>query len=695
MPLIYNEFEVYIPSLSSVQLIDTATIGGELHYYYIVTYNFTPVSTQDLDYNDDGTNVDLEWNYRTGMVITGGEGFNSATSEQTSMSFYVDTTGGGWLRLQTKNVRADTSVNIGNFWTSKVYLAPGTPTVTAEYTHYINESSYRKITCNANTISEKPLDTKMKLTAHYYDTPGDEQVLELGEIEPDGAGIFVFKDYNNYNASNLYYSAIVTQYNKKGDQDFNFESAEATVSLSPYIQPYPAVIYGQRASSGELLCVTNEGLHLDWTFMSRDGSEQQSYTIKLLNSLNQEICSKSGGSEQYCDFTVAEIGGPDTQQDLEIRLETYGLSSDPALTTDFVFCAWDPEVTMTYSYDYAEQLIKTTLATGWQKDILELTAYVAIKDPLGNVLYNTTSSIWDNSSEAHFTININEIEGYTATDPYLMEYKIFSNVLEGYVDEHEDVLNYPGYTPPDAPNIIYSEVDDYCYITVQPAAGTNFVDVICRYESEEIYIAERDAISGNKLYRFNTPPIGIDFTITAVAYDNFYTPSDETDEIDGFIQCNNFVYVNYVSDNDVDQDNYISKYVSKFGVKVNASFGESISNNLQQYNIIGKYDAVTKPEGNANRTMSLEGEIAYAETDVRLFNTFSEKAMKCIIRVPKSKVFYCYITSADIKKSAGKRNATVSLKLNIDSSIASEITSKYSPCEATLAYVESVLAQLL
>ena len=685
---VYNEFEVYIPSLSSIELAEKHLVGGVMHYFYFITYNLTAISTQYLDYNDDGTNVELTWYYKPGMTIIGGEGFNSAQNEQSSMTFYVESTGGGYIKLQTHNKRGDTLDSLGDFETGYVYLAPDEPSLTAVYTHYINTPSCRRISADATAVSGDYLNAKMRLVAHYYDTYDDIKELDLGEVTTTG-NEFVFEDYNNYNASHLYYTAIVTQYNNIGENDFNFASEEATITLSPYIQPYPAVIYGQRTTSGQLAYVEGNGLHIDWTFMSRDGSEQQSFSVTIRETFGPDLVTKTGGSEQYCDFTDAELslGGSMT-----IILSTYGLSADPAITTDYIIRVPEPQATVDYSYSYAEQLINIEAGNARDNDELQLSSYVAIKDLFDNVLWSGLSSVYSQSGKAAFTVNINEIPGYDASQYYMIESKIFSNIIEGYVDVHEDIMTLPGFASPSAPEVSVSIIDDFCIIDIDTDENTAFVDVFCRYHEERVYIAQRaPVIDGHVEYRFNTPPIAMDFIIQSIAYGHFYTSSEESDGAWGFIPCRNFAYINYLSSNDREH----SKYIAKFGVKMNARFGVSVSNNLEKYNIIGKYDAVTKSDGNAVRTISLEGDVEFTEEEMRDFALFSQTAMKCIVRIPRERVYYCYISSADIKKNAGSRNASVSIKMNVDSSIESEQIDTYSPCEATLIYAEQVLSSLM
>ena len=686
---VYNEFEVYIPSLSSIDLAEKHLVDGVMHYFYFVTYNLTPVSTQYLDYNDDGTNVELTWYYKPGMTIIGGEGFNSAQNEQSSMTFYVEAPPGGYIKLKTHNVRGDTLDSLGDFETGYVYLAPDEPSLIAVYTHYINTPSYRRISADATEVSADYLNAKMKLVAHYYDSNDDIKELDLGEVAVDTTyNEFVFEDYNNYNASHLYYTAVVTQYNNIGENDFNFESEEAMITLSPYIQPYQADIYGQRTTSGQLAYVVGDGLHIDWTFMSRDGSEQQSFSVTISETGGADLVTKTGGSEQYCDFTDAEL----SLGSMTITLSTYGLSSDPAITTDYIIGVLGPQATVDYTYSYAEQLINIEAGNAHDNDELQLSSYVAIKDLYDNVLYSGLSSVYNQSGKAAFTVNINEIPGYDSSQYYVVESKIFSNVIEGYVDTYEETMTLPGFTAPSAPIVSLSVVDDYCIIDVDTDENTAFVDVFCNYHEETVYIAQRaPVIDGHVQYRFNTPPIAIDFVIKSKAYNHFYTSSAESDGAIGLVPCRNFAYINYVSGNDGEY----SKYTAKFGVRMNARFGASVSNNLEKYNVIGKYDAVIKSDGNAVRTISLDGDVEFTEEEMRYFALFSQNAMKCIVRIPRERVYYCYISSADIKKNAGSRNASVSIKMNVDSSIASEQIDTYSPCEATLIYAEQVLASLM
>lgn len=694
MPLVYNEFEVYVPSLSSVSLADTAEVGGVMHYYYFITYNFTPVSTQILDYDDKGTNVDLWWTYKTGMTITGGEGFNSATNEQTSMTFYVDTTGGGYMKLKTKNARADTSVSLGEYETSFIYLAPEAPSLTVDSITDPGEAAYRRITAVASTLSSDYQNTKMKVTAHAYDTPGDEQITELGEVEPISQRFTVY-DYNVYNTANLYYTAVVTQYNKKGDQDYSFESKEVSVVASPYMRPYPPTLYGTRARRGELknylLYKSAEGMQLNWVFNSSDGSSQTQYDCEIRGDVD---VSRAGLSSQNCYFSPAEIGGPNIDDAFLVILDTYGAGSIPSQVIDYAYCIADLNLTMTYAYTLLTSTIDISISgpSATVVDSLEFTAHINLKDENGEIVYTATNSSFYSDGHVEFTIDINKIEGYDPDIDYTLDYTVFSNVLEDFSFSGSETLANPTFTRPTEPTVTVEVVDDYCYIDVTTDANAKYIDLICRYADEEFYIAKRAEIADAEAhYRFNTPPVGVEFEIYARAYGDFYMPSDETDGVDGFVPCNSNVYVNYESD----EDTTYSKYTEKFAVRVNASFGESIANNLQQYSIIGRYDAVTKLEDNAKREMSLDGEITYGPQDIQLFESFIKTAKKCVIRIPKGNVFYCYISSADLKKEAGSRNAKLGLKLLIDSSIAADQTVTYNACEATLAYVERVLDELL
>ena len=687
-------YKAYAGNISSAELQSKTLVGGVMTYQYIITLDLTEIITGIEDTYEAGTDIVVDLSNSDNVrSITGITRFSS-NDGITSIPYYCDFNEDGQFHAFVTSYKGGTVDVIGTFPAtgSSIWLNPAPPTITVQN---VTESgrAYRRVQAYHNGLTNKVF----YLEAHYMDTEGNWQVQEFERAKTAPYTYFTILDDNVYPTSRVTYKAkfISVQPDYTSQSGMEFESIITEEDIDPWLQPFPATLYGPRARRGHLkdylLYKSVDGMQLNWVFNSSDGSSQTQYDCEIRGDVD---VSKNGLSNQNCYFSPAEIGGPDIDDAFLVILDTYGAGSIPSQVIDFAYCIADLNLTITYSYTLLTSTIDISIAgpSATVVDSLEFIAHISLKDENDEIVYTATNSSFFADGHVEFTIDINEIEGYNPDIDYTLDYTVFSNILEDFSFSGSETLSNPTFTRPAEPTVTVEVVDDYCYIDVTTDANAKYIDLICRYADEEFYIARRAEIADAEAhYRFNTPPIGVEFEIYAKAYGDFYMPSDETDGVDGFVPCNSNVYVNYESD----EDTTYSKYTEKFAVRVNAAFGESIANNLQQYSIIGKYDAVTKLEDNAKREMSLNGEITYGPQDIQLFESFIKTAKKCVIRIPKGNVFYCYISSADLKKDAGSRNAKLGLKLLIDSFIAAEQTVTYNACEATLAYVERVLADLL
>lgn len=682
-------FNAYIPTLSSVRLIDKQLVSDVMHYYYFVTYEFTPIATSYTDTTDSGTNVGVGYNSVGIVSIDGLQGFNSVTDEMTSETLYVDATAGSGLSFYAQSRRADNDDLIGDYTTSYVYFVPSEPVLTINIVHPDAGASYRYIYAPATNVDWT--NTKMSLKAYYYDTLDDIKVLDFGEIEPDlNHSIYTMTDYNNYNASHLYYEAKIIQYNTFGDQEFKFESDAVTETYSPYLQPYTPELYGVRDKDDSLVFRHEDGFDVQWIFRSRDGSPQQSFECVYGN----EIITKTGTTEQYCRFEYNEVPSGRSF----IVLNTFGKSSDPATKSEPVLAVPDIITDTSFTYDYAQHMIKVrTFVDEWYGAI-DIEAYIAIIDPDGDTVWSGTTKSVDGLYYASKDISIYDIKDYSGDQIYTLYVKIYSNILEGFVFETTDTLPKSGLTVPDAPSLDVEVVDDYCLIDVGVDEYTYCIDLVCELvddDRDDIHILNRYIVNGEDTsVRFNVPPLDAEFNVYCIAYNAFFNASDKTTAGSFLIDCSDTVYINYDIESNAPLGDYGDMY-NKYKIKINAGFSKDVQNTVAKYDVIGKYDYVIKPSGGAARTMSISGNVVYSNLELDDLETLVRNGIECAVRLPHGMMYYCYMTSAGVKKDRGIGNASVDIGLSIDSSLKTIVRRESTQCEATLLYVKKVLAELL